>query len=126
MAQFLALVPLGFGAFKVYQNYTSSDDDKNPQAHLLRERGVIDRLTAGDNPPVGYFSEKHLEKMIKTNSACYKHADVLRAAREKANLGGKPKVPTAEHLEKMIKTNSVLKVYEDEMRANRAASSKGA
>merc|ERR1719247_1513266 len=98
----MAAVPLGIMGFKFYQNYTSCEDTKDPQAGVLRKRSVVDRLCAGPTPPVSFFSEKHLERMIKTNSAMREHADVLRAARTKALSGKDPKATTEEQLEQML------------------------
>merc|ERR1719450_1471823 len=49
-------------------------------AHATREQGVVDRLTAGKQPPIAHWSEQQLERMIKTNSAFRDRADELREA----------------------------------------------
>merc|ERR1712032_1036125 len=120
----VAIFPIGILAFKFYQNRTSVEDTNDPEAGKLRKRSVVDRLCSGPTPPVSFFSEKHLEKMIKTNSAMREYADVLRAARTKALSGTEPNIPTEEQLEKIIKANSVLQEYKDGMHELRAHSCK--
>ena len=85
MAYVFALVPIGFGIAKLYRNYFSEKDTTFAQSDALRKRGVVDRLISGRSPPVMYLSEKQVEELIKTNSACRKHADEIREARRQYN-----------------------------------------
>ena len=82
MAYVLALIPVGFGVLKMYTNYTS-ENNKDLQADNVRKMGVIQKLITGPNPPVMYMSDKELERMIKTNSACRKHEIIIREVRAK-------------------------------------------
>ncbi len=50
-------------------------------AKTVRNNSVVDRLLAGSTPPVSQFSEQHLERMLKTNSAMQMRAHELREAR---------------------------------------------
>jgi len=59
-------------------------------AHATREQSVVDRLTAGAAPPVSFWSEQQLERMIKTNSAFRERADELREARAQKGAGRAP------------------------------------
>ena len=82
MAYVLALIPAGFGILKMYRNYVNQDS-KDPQADALRKRGVVDKLITGTTPPVIYLSEKELERIIRTNSACREHEKLIRDVRAK-------------------------------------------
>merc|ERR1719443_2809444 len=88
MAFVPALLPAGMLAAKGYRN--SMPDEQNTTAALgaTRKRSVIERLTTGHTPPIAYWSEQQLERMIKTNSVFREHADELRAARTGKKLNG--------------------------------------
>merc|ERR1712176_1395909 len=55
----------------------------NLKAQETRNQSVVDRLTTGTSPPVSFWSEQQLERMVKTNSALRDRADELREARLK-------------------------------------------
>ena len=47
----------------------------------VRTQGIVERLTAGGSgAPIAQWSDQHLERMLKTNSAFRAHADELRTA----------------------------------------------
>merc|ERR1719277_852104 len=71
-------------AAKAYRNAEATAPGEELHAQTIRDNGVVDRLLAGSTPPVGHWSEKHLEKMLKTNSALQLRADELRSARNSA------------------------------------------
>lgn len=85
------LIPMGMMGgvigMKMYRNAQDTGEGKagNLAAHTTRENSVIERLTTGSTPPVAYWNEKYLEKMIKTNSAFRDNADALRAAQQTHN-----------------------------------------
>merc|ERR1711879_115186 len=82
------LVIAGVAAMKIMRNLSCDDSDtKHPEPGRIRKNSVVERLKAGSTPPVAHFCEQHLERMIKTNSACRDAADELRAAR-RAGIGG--------------------------------------
>merc|ERR1712216_67244 len=63
---------------KLFRNATSTaDDNKADNITHLRNQGVVDRLQTG------HFSEKHLERTLKTNSAMRHKADELRGKSSK-------------------------------------------
>merc|ERR1719480_421297 len=86
MAFVPALIPLGVGVAKIIRNVSTDERDSQVQPST-RSRSVVERLTAGATPPVAYWSEQHLERMLKTNSALRDSAEELRSAR-KAGIGG--------------------------------------
>ena len=76
------LIPMGVNLSKAFRN-ASDDSAENPplQANKVRTRSVVDRLIAGGRgSPISHWSDQHLEKQIKTNSALRAHADEVRAA----------------------------------------------
>ena len=58
-----------------------SDPEQKVAPKTVRENSVVDRLVAGATPPVSHFSEQHLERLLKTNSAMQVRAHELREAR---------------------------------------------
>ena len=85
MAYFALVVPVTIFGFKAVRSMTQDDNDtKSPMSGYDRKNSVAQRLMAGRNPPVASFSEAHLEKMIKTNSAMQEHGDELRECRRKS------------------------------------------
>ena len=86
--QAFAMIPLGMSIAKAQRNASDASDgsDNKPlTAHKTRTQGVVDRLTAGGSgSPISHWSEQHLEKMLKTNSAFKAHADELREAHKAA------------------------------------------
>ena len=81
--QVAALIPAGMALAKVQRNASDASDGSNGKGDKtkVRTQGVIDRLTAGGSgAPISHWSDQHLEKMIKTNSAFKAHADELREA----------------------------------------------
>jgi len=64
---------------------------RHGNSDTIRKQGVVDRLVSGRSPPVAHFSEKYLEKMIRTNSAFKEREADLRTARSTA-LGETPKL----------------------------------
>jgi len=90
MAFVPALIIPVMSVARVMRNLSPDERDGAPLAASdVRKQGVVDRMVAGSNPPVSYWSERNLEKMIKTNSAFRDRADELRSAHAKANKGGK-------------------------------------
>ena len=90
MAFVPALIIPAMSAARVMRNLSSDERDGAPLAASdVRKQGVVDRMVSGSNPLVSYWSEKQMEKMIKTNSAFRDRADELRSAHAKANVGGK-------------------------------------
>merc|ERR1712066_713066 len=78
---------IGYGgimAAKAYRNSEATAPGEELRAQTTRDNSVVDRLLAGSTPPVGHWSEKHLEKMLKTNSALQLRAEELRSARNSA------------------------------------------
>ena len=82
MAFIPALVIPGMSIARVVRTLSSDERDSGTlTAQETRKQSVVDRMMAGATPPVSYWDEKHLEKMIKTNSAFRDRADELRSAR---------------------------------------------
>lgn len=80
MAWIMPLIPIGFGAAKMYQNL--QPDARQANSHEKRKDAIVERLTAGHNPRVAQLTEKQFEKFIRTNSVG-KHAEgQLRSVRE--------------------------------------------
>ena len=77
-----ALIPMGVNLSKAFRNASDDSADAAPlQANKVRTRSVVDRLIAGgQGSPISHWSEQHLERQIKTNSALRAHADEVRAA----------------------------------------------
>ena len=82
MAYVLALIPAGFGLLKLYRNYFIHDNNEL-QADAVRKRGIVERLITGTSPPVIHLSDKEIERIIRTNSACKEYEQVIRDVREK-------------------------------------------
>jgi len=84
--QVAALIPAGMAIAKAQRNASdasgsSGGSKKSGDASKVRTQGVVDRLTAGGSgAPIAQWSDQHLERMIKTNSAFKSHADELRTA----------------------------------------------
>merc|ERR1712003_233835 len=76
---------MGMAVARIVRHYTSDEQDQNTKDNLkaqeTRNQSVVDRLTAGAAPPVSFWSEQQLERMLKTNSAMKEKADELRDAR---------------------------------------------
>jgi len=90
MAFVPALIIPAMSAARVLRNSSLDERDGAPLAASdVRKQGIVDRMVSGSSPPVAYWSEKHLEKMIKTNSAFRDRADELRSAHAKADVRGK-------------------------------------
>jgi len=86
MAFVPALIIPGMSVARIVRHYTSDERDSAPlTASETRKQGVVDRMVAGSTPPVSYWSEKQLEKMIKTNSAFRERGDELRSAHAASN-----------------------------------------
>merc|ERR1712083_526148 len=85
MAWVPALIIPGMAVARIARHYTSDEEDQNRKDNLKAQetcnQSVVDRLTAGAAPPVSFWSEQQLERMIKTNSAMKDRADELREAR---------------------------------------------
>jgi len=91
MAFVPALIIPGMSVARIWRHYTSDERDGAPlTASETRKQGVVDRMVAGATPPVSYWSEKHLEKMIKTNSAFRERGDELRSAHGASNPSRQP------------------------------------
>ena len=77
-------IPVGVCIAKTVRNASHASAggrEKKLEANNVRTQSVIDRLTAGNSgAPIAYWSEQHLERMMKTNSAFKLHADELRDA----------------------------------------------
>merc|ERR1711934_67696 len=82
------MIPLGMSLARVQRNASDASDDssgKRLAANKVRTQSVVDRLTAGGSgAPIAHWSDQHLERMIKTNSAFKAHADELREAHKAA------------------------------------------
>ena len=81
------LIPAFMSLAKAQRNASDSSDGSQPrlQANRVRTQSVVDRLTAGGSgSPISHWSDQHLERMIKTNSAFKAHADELREAHRSA------------------------------------------
>ena len=75
---------------RLLRNSSLDERDAAPLAASdIRKQGVVDRMVSGSSPPVSFWSEKNLEKMIKNNSAFRERADELRAAHAQGNCRGK-------------------------------------
>jgi len=93
MAFVPALIIPCMSAARVIRNLSSDERDGAPLAASdVRKQGVVDRMVSGSSPPVSYWSEKEMEKMIKTNSAFRDRADELRSAHAKAKVGSKQRI----------------------------------
>mmetsp|Transcript_34215 Transcript_34215/g.63826 ORF Transcript_34215/g.63826 Transcript_34215/m.63826 type:complete len:86 (+) Transcript_34215:98-355(+) len=78
------LIPAGFmGAAMSAKAVRNMLDGRKPegQGKQTRNDSVVDRLVTGNKPPVSHWSEQHLERMLKTNSAMQERAHELRVAR---------------------------------------------
>ena len=84
--QAAALIPVGMSIAKAQRNASDASDGSAPlAANKVRTQSVVDRLTAGGSgAPIAHWSDQHLERMIKTNSAFKAHADELREAHKTA------------------------------------------
>ena len=84
------LIPAGlYGGFmlaKTARNSMVDSTTDKPAAKTVRDNGVVDRLLTGATPPVSHFSDQHLERMLRTNSAMQMRSHELREAR----VGRKP------------------------------------
>ena len=94
MAAVLAFVPAGIAITRMMSQ--RGQEESHPVARhgnsdTVRKQGVVNRLVSGKSPPVAQFSEKYLEKMIRTNSAFKEREADLRTARSTA-LGETPKL----------------------------------
>jgi len=73
---------------KIQRNGSDASDGssgKKLAANKVRTQGVVDRLTAGGSgAPIAQWSDQHLERMIKTNSAFKEHGNELRMAHKAA------------------------------------------
>ena len=82
------LIPAGMALAKAQRNASDASDGssgKRLEANKVRTQSVVDRLTAGGSgAPIAHWSDQHLERMIKTNSAFKAHADELREAHRAA------------------------------------------
>lgn len=81
---------------RFYRNYTATDEEKESggdTADERRKQGIADRMTANPST-LGNINAKHLEKILKTNSAL---------SRERAK-----EVREAHGGEKLLKTKSAL------------------
>merc|ERR1712194_688840 len=90
MAYALALLPLGMGAFKIYQNM--QPDARQANSDEMRKQGIVERLSTGSNPRIAALSEKQFEKFLKTNSVGKSCEPELREARSKL-LGQSDEAP---------------------------------
>merc|ERR1712194_69657 len=92
----------GVQGMRFYRNYTATDEEKaagGDTADERRKQGIADRLTANPST-LGNINAKHLEKMIKTNSALSRErAEEVREAHGSSQT---------ESLEKILKTKSAL------------------
>ena len=84
MAFVLPLIPLGIGAFKVYQNFLQ--DARQANSDEMRKRGMVERLSIGSNLWIAALNEEQFVKFLKTNSVGKCFEPELWAAR--ANLRG--------------------------------------
>ena len=85
--QIAALIPVGVGIAKASRNASDvCDGHLSPlSAKKVRSQGIVERVMAGGaGSPISHWSDQHLERMIKTNSAFRAHAEELRTA-HKAN-----------------------------------------
>merc|ERR1711871_902042 len=73
----------GFGAYKMYQAYTE-EEGEGQCSHVLRQRGVVDALTSGMDPKIGFMSDKQFEKSVSRNSILREHEEEFRVARKKS------------------------------------------
>jgi len=74
-----ALAYSGLQGFKLYRDYTSTDEENTGNyANAVRKQSVMERLCSGATPPIAAFNEKYLEKNLKTNSAMREFADEIR------------------------------------------------
>merc|ERR1712203_551486 len=81
MAYVLALLPLGVGAFKIYQNM--QPDARQANSKEMREKGIIERLSTGATPRLSQMSDKQFDKFVRTNSVGKNNAEELRRTRSK-------------------------------------------
>merc|ERR1711976_375720 len=82
MAYLMPLIPLGFGAFKIYQNYMG-DDKREADSAKMRDQGMIERLSIGGSESrIAKMSDKQFEKFLKTNSVGKRNSEELKASRQ--------------------------------------------
>jgi len=90
MPKLMGLMVCGPAAFlgitqgaRFYRNFTATDAEKaagGDSADQRRKQGVVDRMTANPST-LGNINAKHLEKILKTNSALARErAQELRQA----------------------------------------------
>merc|ERR1712039_955182 len=99
MAWIPAMIIPGMAVARIVRHYTSDEEDQNRKDNLkaqeTRNQSVVDRLTTGTSPPVSFWSEQQLERMVKTNSALRDRADELREARAKKGATRMPETAGA-------------------------------
>jgi len=85
------LIPAVMSLAKIQRNGSDASDGSGSgsgrrlEANKVRTQSVVNRLTAGGSgAPIAHWSDQHLERMIKTNSAFKAHSDELRAAHKSA------------------------------------------
>merc|ERR1712004_205428 len=81
----MPLIPIGFGAFKLYQNM-QPDENQKPNSHTVRKEAIVERLTSGERPRLAQMGEKQFEKFVKTNSIGKQYEEKLRAARNPSTV----------------------------------------
>merc|ERR1739845_245246 len=74
MAFFAPLVPVAISASKINANAHA----EKPDSTFSRQKSVVDRLCAGPGSPISHWSDQHLDRMIKTNSAFREFEQELR------------------------------------------------
>merc|ERR1719387_3156816 len=87
MAFFAPLVPVAITS-KINANATAEKPDS---AHSL-QKSVVDRLCAGPGAPISHWSEQHLDRMIKTNSAFREFEAELRQCHAEKRISPMMKV----------------------------------
>jgi hypothetical protein len=79
----VALVPIGVGAFKFYQNY--KPEERTEDVHKVRKNTIAHQLTkGGSDSRVSRMRDKQFEKYVRTHSVGKACEAQLRSHREES------------------------------------------
>merc|ERR1711871_907767 len=81
------LIPVAMSVGKLIRNSSSDERDRAAlEAHTTRKQSVVDRLCNGPGAPISHWSDKHLERMIKTNNVFQEFESELRQCHAEKRL----------------------------------------